>query len=58
MSDKLFDPYFTTKLKGTGLGLSTVRKIVEAHKGTILVSSELGKGTIFRLVFPLKLNEL
>lgn len=55
---RIFDPYFTTKLKGTGLGLSTVRKIVEAHKGTILVSSKLGKGTIFRLVFPLKLNEL
>lgn len=54
---QIFDPYFTTKPKGTGLGLSTVRKIVEAHKGIITVSSELGKGTIFRLVFPLNFNE-
>lgn len=33
--DRLFDPYFTTKIKGTGLGLSICKKIVKAHKGTI-----------------------
>lgn len=49
---QIFDPYFSTKVKGTGLGLAIVQKIVVAHKGSITVDSELGKGTVFRLVFP------
>lgn len=50
--DRMWTPFFTTKAKGMGLGLSICRRIVEAHNGKILVSSEEGKGTTFTLMFP------
>jgi PAS domain S-box-containing protein len=52
---KIFEPFFTTKEvgKGTGLGLSMVYGIVQQHNGDILVHSTPGKGTAFRLYFPL-----
>jgi signal transduction histidine kinase len=51
--DHLFEPFFTTKPNGTGLGLPTSRRFVEAHGGTIDVStSELG-GALFRVRLPL-----
>ena len=50
--EKIFDPFFTTKPKGTGLGLSITQRIIENHKGEILVCSDVGKGTTFIVRLP------
>jgi len=49
----IFNPFFTTKEvgKGTGLGLSVIYRIMENHGGHILLDSESGKGTTFRILF-------
>jgi signal transduction histidine kinase len=51
---KIFTPFFSSsEMGGTGLGMAIVKSIIEAHHGTVTFSSELNKGTTFRLCLPL-----
>ncbi len=52
LSDRIFNPFFTTKVTGSGLGLPIVRKIIDAHDGRIDLTSEPGRGTRFRVTLP------
>ncbi|MFW5781959.1 MAG: sensor histidine kinase, partial [Candidatus Muiribacteriaceae bacterium] len=49
--ERLFDPYFTTRIKGSGLGLSICRKIMHEHGGDIIFEGSDSEKTIFRLKF-------
>jgi len=53
VAKRLFDPFFTTKASGTGLGLSIAARILEKHGGTLEYSTQLNRGTIFRIVLPI-----
>jgi signal transduction histidine kinase len=53
---QIFDPFFTSKLYGPGLGLTFTQRIIQGHKGTISVKSELGKGTAFIIRLPLSIK--
>jgi signal transduction histidine kinase len=51
---RLFDPFFTTRSHGIGLGLAICRKIVEAHRGTIVARQRSTGGADFRIRLPLR----
>jgi signal transduction histidine kinase len=53
IKDRIFDPYFTTKLQGTGLGLPIALRIIQAHGGTLDVSHAPGGGTLVEVHLPL-----
>jgi len=52
--DRMFEPFYTTKENGTGLGMAIANKIVESHKGKIIIKSEPGKGTDCMVLLPIK----
>jgi len=58
--DKIFDKFYQAQnalkqsVKGTGLGLTLVKHTIEAHGGTVQVKSQLGQGSTFTLIFPIK----
>jgi signal transduction histidine kinase len=49
---QVFDAYYSKKKGGTGLGLAIAKRLVEEHGGNVTVSSELGKGSVFRIELP------
>jgi len=53
--ERIFEPYFTTRVDGSGLGLWITQQIVHAHGGTLNVESETGKGATFLLTLPVRL---
>jgi signal transduction histidine kinase len=52
ITDRVFNPFFTTKPQGSGLGLAIVRKIVDAHDGRIDVATGAAWGTAFTVSLP------
>lgn len=57
MLSQVFDPYYSTKEEGRGLGLPLVLEVVRSHHGRLLVNSRQGKGTKFKVFFPVGMSE-
>jgi len=55
--EKIFEPFYTTKEHGTGLGLNIVKRIIEAHGGIVLVTSNEDSGTTFKFTLPPLLSD-
>jgi signal transduction histidine kinase len=50
--ERIFDPFYSTKEHRYGMGLPLIKQVVSEHMGEIELKSELGKGTLFRMIFP------
>ncbi|MDD2901228.1 MAG: ATP-binding protein [Syntrophales bacterium] len=55
--DKVFVPFYTTKIGGTGLGMVFVRQIVDEHRGVITLDSKVGRGTTVTIRLPYRFAE-
>lgn len=51
-AERAFDEFYTTKPDGTGLGLAFVRRVAQAHRGTVSLESKVGHGTVVRIRLP------
>lgn len=53
---RIFEPFFTTKRDkgGTGLGLAVAKSIIDSHSGALAIESEVGKGTIVKVILPIE----
>ena len=56
-TDRIFDPFYSSKEKSIGIGLSIVHSIIKEHKGKVIVESVLNKGTAFKILLPVKQGE-
>lgn len=57
-TERIFEPFYTSKPKGSGLGLAVVKSIVEGHHGTVELGTTDGPGALFRVTLPLcKVNQ-
>lgn len=54
LKEQIFTPFFTTRDGGTGLGLALVRKVVDAHRGAIVVTNNPQKGSTFKIELPVR----
>lgn len=54
---KIGEPFVTTKEKGTGLGIMISTRIIEAHKGTLRISSVINEGTVVEIILPVQEQE-
>ncbi|MDR3555778.1 MAG: ATP-binding protein [Syntrophobacteraceae bacterium] len=55
--DSIFDPFFSTKFTGRGLGLAVVQGTLRMHRGAVSVESAPGRGSVFRVFWPLEKRE-
>jgi signal transduction histidine kinase len=52
LKGRLFEPFFSTKEQGTGLGLPICARIIDGHGGILDFDTQVGRGTVFRIVLP------